>query len=632
MTEQRTRVEKILQARAPEEQRLPGQERPLVLMIVDAVGSAAYVERFGEFAGAAMLQRFAEVAENAFGEYKGRSALILGDSMVAEFPGAEMAVRAGVEVHRRVVRLNKILSPAERLQIRVAVHQGVGILRNGEPFGDVLDTVAGLGNRCGPAQILVSRKVRESVALDHNLHCNWLGGVPLAGEPYPLDVFEVVWTDPDIYAEFRQHATRALVCGALVGAAVELDQIALPGMPLAPWPKDAAATAAAAGARPEPSDTRSLAGAARPLESRYEILCELGKGGMGIVYKARDLETSETVAVKVLRPEVASDAASMDRFKNELRTARRITHKNVCRIYEFQRTEGSAYITMEFVDGQNLRHLLETSGKLPFDQALECARQMCSGLREAHSENVIHRDLKPENIHLDLAGRVKIMDFGIARFSSTGATVKMDEDLVGTLAYMSPEQFEGSRVDHRADIYALGLILYEMFTGVPAFNADTTPALIAAHMHATPRPPSQIEPGVPPQVDQAIMKCLEKDPAHRFQSVELLALALLEAAAPPRSAPVAPAVQPPAAVVPAAAQPAGTRGTVALPRRQVKLGEMIPEESRPPLHAKRGPAPAASATDAAPAAAQRSPGTNPWWMKGLLIVVAAGVAAWLLYR
>ncbi len=634
MTAQRTRVEKILHARAAAGPPPPGQEQPLVLMYVDAVGSAAYPETFGEFAGAAMLQRFAEVAENAFGEYQGRGASILDDAMVAQFPVAELAVRAGVELHRRIVRLNKILPPPERLQVRVAVHHGLGFIQEGEFCGDVMDTVAGIGRRCGPAQILISRKVRESLALDHNLHCNWLGAVPIAGEPDPLDLFEVVWTDPEIYAEFRQHSTRALVCGALTGASIALDQISLPGMPLAPWPKDEAPSVKPANGSRRDTDEVSpaVAGAVRSLESRYEILSELGKGGMGIVYKARDRETGDTVAIKALRPEVAADAAGMDRFKNELRTARRITHKNICRIYEFQRTEGSAYISMEYVEGRSLRDVLETDGKLPVDRALDCARQMCAGLREAHAENVVHRDLKPENIHLDCAGRVKILDFGIARFSSSGLTVQMDDDMVGTLAYMAPEQFEGTRVDHRADIYALGLILYEMFTGVPAFDAASTPALVAAHLHAAPRPPSELEPSIPPGVERAILKCLEKAPGDRFQSVEMLALALLDTSIAAKAASALPVAASPRACSGAAVP----RETVALPRSQLKVGEILRDEpgtltAVKPLTAHGQMRPSTGERPArAPAEPSRPPASSPAWIAALILLAVSGAAIFYL--
>jgi len=185
------------------------------------------------------------------------------------------------------------------------------------------------------------------------------------------------------------------------------------------------------------------------LEQRYEILGEAGRGGMGIVYRARDRETGELVALKVLKPEIASDAAVVERFKNELRLARKITHKNVCRIHEFNRAaDGSAYISMEFVDGESLRGLLKKLGAVGIRSGIRIAQQICAGLHEAHAQGVIHRDLKPENVMLDREGNVKVMDFGIARSLDVGTT--STTGMMGTPAYMAPEQAEGKKVDNRS--------------------------------------------------------------------------------------------------------------------------------------------------------------------------------------
>src|SRR5438874_189872 len=222
---------------------------------------------------------------------------------------------------------------------------------------------------------------------------------------------------------------------------------------------------------------------------RYELLSEVGRGGMGIVYRARDRETDEVVAIKVLRPEIAQDSSMMGRFKNELRLARKITHKNVCRIYDFHRTESSAYITMELIEGESLRQMLNVGGAMPLERGIDLARQICAALREAESQGVVHRDLKPENVMLDQSGTIKIMDFGVARSVNTGST--LTGAVLGTPAYMAPEQAEGKRVDHRADIYALGLVM-----------------------------------SLPPALEKTILKCLEKSPGQRFQAVDELDAAL----------------------------------------------------------------------------------------------------------
>jgi hypothetical protein len=250
---------------------------------------------------------------------------------------------------------------------------------------------------------------------------------------------------------------------------------------------------------------------------RYEILGEAGHGSMGNVYKARDRETGETVALKLLKPEIASDQAMMDRFKNELLFARKITHKNVCRVYEFNRVAGIAYTSMEFVEGESLRSVLNRFGGLPQRKATDLALQICSGLKEAHAQGIVHRDLKPENVMIDGQGNVKIMDFGIARSMEAGT--RLTGSMVGTPAYMAPEQVAGKPVDYRTDIYSLGLMLYEMFTGVPAFSADNSIAVALKQMREDPPPPHEVEPNIPVATERAILKCLEKDPAKRFQSI-----------------------------------------------------------------------------------------------------------------
>src|SRR5688572_23110848 len=179
---------------------------------------------------------------------------------------------------------------------------------------------------------------------------------------------------------------------------------------------------------------------------------------MGVVYKARDRETGEFVAIKVLRPEVATDRLAADRFINEVRLSRRITHKNVCRVYEFTRTGSVAYLSMEYVEGESLRSVLSRVGGVNVRKGVQIARQICAALAEAHAQGIIHRDLKPENVMLDRAGNVKVMDFGIARLLDAAAT--STGSVMGTPAYMAPEQAEGKPVDVRTDIYAFGLVLY----------------------------------------------------------------------------------------------------------------------------------------------------------------------------
>ncbi len=268
------------------------------------------------------------------------------------------------------------------------------------------------------------------------------------------------------------------------------------------------------------------------LAQRYEITGEAGHGSMGNVYKARDRETGEIVALKLLKPEIASDQAMMERFKNELLFARKITHKNVCRVYEFNRIGGIAYTSMEFVEGESLRSVLNRFGGLPQRKATDLMLQMCSGLKEAHAQGIVHRDLKPENVMIDTQGNLKIMDFGIAR--SMEAVTRLTGSMVGTPAYMAPEQAAGKPVDYRTDIYSLGLIMYEVFTGAQAFRAENAVAVALKQMREAPAPPHEVDPTIANGVERAILKCLEKEPSKRFQSIAELETAM--------RAPVAPAV------------------------------------------------------------------------------------------
>ena len=271
--------------------------------------------------------------------------------------------------------------------------------------------------------------------------------------------------------------------------------------------------------------TQKLDTAALPVVAeRYDVLEEVGTGGMGRVYRVSDRETSEILALKLLRPEFAADPSMAERFKNELRLARRITHKNVCRIYDFNRTETFAYITMEYVDGETLRALLKRDGALPSARVIALAQQMCAGLSEAHAQGIVHRDLKPENIMVARSGVVKLMDFGIARSLDSATT----QTMIGTPGYMSPEQAQGRGVDARTDIYALSLILYECLTGRMAFTGNTPVAVALKQLQERPAPPRSLRADIPYSVETVVLRCLEKEPSARFASVDALVTALTQ--------------------------------------------------------------------------------------------------------
>jgi serine/threonine protein kinase/tetratricopeptide (TPR) repeat protein len=252
---------------------------------------------------------------------------------------------------------------------------------------------------------------------------------------------------------------------------------------------------------------------------RYRIIEDLGRGGMGKLYRTFDLKLKEEVALKIIRDEIASDKETIDRFSNELKLARKISHKNVGRMYELMEDEGIRYITMEYVPGRDLKDLIRESGRLTVDTALSIARQIGEGLAEAHRLGIIHRDLKPGNILIDAEGTPKIMDFGIAR-SIRADGFMVEGKLIGTLGYMSPEQMEGREIDTRSDIFAFGCLFYEMLTGKSAFGRETTTQTIAAVLHETPPPVSESGIEIPEGMQQIISRCLEKDPELRFPSMD----------------------------------------------------------------------------------------------------------------
>lgn len=255
------------------------------------------------------------------------------------------------------------------------------------------------------------------------------------------------------------------------------------------------------------------------LDKRYQIIEELGRGGMGRVYKALDLEIDEKVALKVLNPEISSDQKTIERFRNELKLARKIRHKNVCQMFDLDTAENTYFITMEYVSGEDLKSTVNRLGRLSEGKILLIAKQICKGLAEAHRVEVIHRDLKPQNIMIDRAGDVRIMDFGIARtLQPTGLTET--GMMIGTPDYMSPEQAVGEPIDNRTDIYSLGVILFELATGRVPFKGDTAVSVALKHKTEAPPRPKNINPSISDRFNDLILKCLEKEKKDRYQSVD----------------------------------------------------------------------------------------------------------------
>ncbi len=380
-------------------------------------------------------------------------------------------------------------------------------------------------------------------------------------------------------------------CGTALKDAGEAATVYTPPLP-SPRPTSSPTRLPSPTTTPGPRAGGGRFGPGAVLASRYQILGLLGRGGMGEVYRAEDLSLGQSVALKFLPDYVAVDAGRLARFRTEVSVARQVSHPNVCRVYDIGEADGHVFLSMEYVDGEDLASLLRRIGRLAPDKAAEMARQLCAGLAAAHDKGVLHRDLKPANVMIDGRGHVRLADFGLAG----GAEVETP-GLAGTPAYMAPEQFAGQAASVKSDIYALGLVLYEMFTGKAAFSGSTANDLARQHREATPTSLTQVVSEIDPVVDRVIQRCLAKDPSDRPAS------ALAVSAALPGGDPLAAALA--AGETPSPALVAASGGVGAL---QPLTGDAVVPGDRPRAGAGRHSQP----EDAGGAlSATRSPAGRP---------------------
>jgi serine/threonine-protein kinase len=333
------------------------------------------------------------------------------------------------------------------------------------------------------------------------------------------------------------------------------------------------------------------------LANRYRIIGLLGKGGMGEVFKADDIKLNQTVALKFLPDKLEKDKSALERFHAEVRNARQVSHQNVCRVFDIGEIDERHFLSMEFIDGDDLSSLLRRIGRLPSDKAIEISRQICFGLAAIHEAGILHRDLKPANVIIDSRGKARITDFGIAGLE---AEVTGGEIRVGTPAYMSPEQITGEEVTQKSDIYSLGHLLYEIFTGKQTFQADSIPDLLQKQQTTAPTNPSEVLKEINPIVEKTILQCLEKNPSERPKNA--LQVAMMLPGGNPLEAAIAAGETPSPEMVAAAPKKGTLKPVVALAcltsvvalfafivffSGKVKLHEWIPLDKTPEVLAER---------------------------------------------
>jgi serine/threonine-protein kinase len=468
---------RLLANRAEIDGSLREWRQPGTVAVVDLVGAAVERGKNATRFTDDLYQVLLPILEKHGGSLLRRT----GPAAISFFRDSREAAAAAVEV-LQAVELST--DPARQAHVRMALHHGLAYLHGGDVFGDVAEACVRLGRRAASGQILVSQAAWLSLSQPNS----GLSFRPVASQGKTADtIYELVWAEPDTYDRFQQ--TVAMEAGEAIQ---------------------------------EDLGT-----------GRYLIVSEVGRGGMGTVYRAYDRIIGRPVALKTIpiEAEPAEYEILVGRLKLEAHAAGMLDHPNIVTVYDVGEEAGLFYFTMQYIEGTTLASLRQENKLLAMDTIFDYADQMCSAISFAHRLNVVHRDLKPSNLMVTPQGVIKVMDFGIAKLGDAGVT--KSGMVVGTPSYMAPEQATGKRTDQRADIFALGSVLYELITAEKAFPGESTTAIIYKIVNEDPIPPRALEPGVPAALEAVIMKALSKDPSRRFQSCEDLQRALRQAKASP---------------------------------------------------------------------------------------------------
>lgn len=522
-------LEALLANRNEIDAELRKNKSPVTVMFTDLAGSTAFFDRFGDTAGVKWIEEHNTIVFPQIKSHDGVVVKTIGDSVMAHFASPVKAVQAGAAILRSLADSNRNKDPKDRMYVRVALHHGLGYLRGGDVFGDVVNVAARIAKKCLPGQILTSEAVYLNAHEAAGMPMLPVGTVQFRGKTSVEQLYEAMWTDEASYAELR----------AL-----------FPASKTAETPQE------------------DFTG------GRYVIQNELGRGAMGVVYRAYDRVIGRQVALKTIPLEVEENerAALVQRLKKEAQTAGALDHPNIVTVFDAGDEAGVFYFTMQYIEGRPLSELRAKKELLPLEKIYDICEQMLSAMGAAHAGGVIHRDLKPSNMMLTPKGQIKIMDFGIAKFGDSGLTKA--GMVLGTPSYLAPEQAAGRRIDHRADIFSLGAIAYELFTGERAFPGESTTSIIYKVMNDDPIPPRAIEPSLSPSVDSVIRKALAKDPAQRFKSCEEFLEALKHSRANPDAVLSAPVRQSPAG---ATVQIPGAAAAAAAPARAPVVTQAIPQ-------------------------------------------------------